>query len=61
MRNWASQGFSGGFVLGDIEPPDPRWGQALINAGLSKTLIELLNRLRHIFNLAVFDKVFIGA
>jgi hypothetical protein len=34
MRNWVSQGFSGGFVLGDIEPPDPRWGQALINAGL---------------------------
>ena len=33
MTNWKNQGFNGGFVLGDIEPPDPRWGQALINAG----------------------------
>jgi hypothetical protein len=33
MTNWKNQGFRGGFVLGDIEPPDPRWGQALINAG----------------------------
>jgi hypothetical protein len=56
MRNWASQ----------VSAADSFWryriaGPALINAGLSKTLIELLNKLRHIFNLAVFDKVFIGA
>jgi hypothetical protein len=33
MKAWYNQGIRGGFVLGDIEPPDPRWGQALINAG----------------------------
>jgi hypothetical protein len=33
MRAWYNRGIRGGFVLGDIEPPDPRWGQALINAG----------------------------
>jgi hypothetical protein len=37
MRNWKNQGFNGGFVLGDIELPDPRWGQALINAGFGDT------------------------
>jgi hypothetical protein len=34
MRNWYNRGIRGGFVLGDVEAPDPRWGQALINAGM---------------------------
>jgi hypothetical protein len=33
MRGWKNQGFRGGFVWGDNREPDPRWGQALINAG----------------------------
>ena len=33
MRNWYNQGLRGGFVWAESEAPDPRWGQALINAG----------------------------
>jgi hypothetical protein len=34
MRSWYSQGIRGGFVWPESEQPDPRWGQALINAGM---------------------------